>query len=90
MLKIGVAISYFAYRQYYPSLIHAQCQDPFALRTLGSVDIQNERLGRVTYDDEASVGTDTSLGVTTMNHEPYRDHRSKPPSPVGNGFQDRY
>ncbi|KAI8143172.1 phosphatidic acid phosphatase type 2/haloperoxidase [Fennellomyces sp. T-0311] len=86
---LGAGIAYFAYRQYYPSLIHAQCHNPFAPRTLGSMDVQDDQLGRVRYDDEGSIGTDTSLGVT-MNHEPYHDHRSKPPSPVGNGFQGRY
>ncbi|KAI9494470.1 phosphatidic acid phosphatase type 2/haloperoxidase [Zychaea mexicana] len=101
---LGASIAYFAYRQYYPSLIHVQCDTPFAMRSLGSVDSPEYQgaSGSSPYDDERSIGSNNSWGVTT--HEPYTDgytqqqqqqlqQRSKPSSPQQNGgvhTVDRY
>ncbi|KAI9268914.1 phosphatidic acid phosphatase type 2/haloperoxidase [Phascolomyces articulosus] len=92
-------IAYFAYRQYYPSLIHVQCDAPYAMRSLaGSPDLEDG--GR--DDDGNSMGSNNSLGVRIPQHEPYSDYhlqqqqRNKSPSPPpitfanGSAREDRY
>lgn len=54
---IGTVFSYFAYRQYYPSLAHDQSQLPYPPRIKRAEDIF-PRDGGQADDEENAVGSD--------------------------------
>lgn len=77
IMELGAGIAYFAYRQYYPSLVHVQCHCPYGPRFValeseqdhsGDGDIRNgaSRLP----DDESSL--DSSTLPTSLRYKPAR------------------
>ncbi|KAI7857011.1 phosphatidic acid phosphatase type 2/haloperoxidase [Circinella umbellata] len=79
---LGAGIAYFAYRQYYPSLIHKQCDSPYAMRNLGEStnDLEVNDISNNDYeeDDIESDASNNSLGVRVPNHELYSDYNQQP------------
>lgn len=79
---LGAACAYFAYRQYYPSLIVAECELPYNAR-FGSIDLPEEERPIMYQEDDEEANLESvnrceeSSSTTTQtpsDEQRYRKH----------------